>query len=444
MSRPTSLDGCGPSRGFTLVELLVAIGLLAVVIAVLLPMLSRARQAAMESKLAAQSNSYISGGGATSVEAPAAAPYKLVDAAGADMAAQWDPESAPGQHAQARRPARPLANVRSFDAEIALTPKLSVGTAEPESIYEARFTGKLEATVADGAAGDAAEHELQLPLPPQIISLADLTVSVDGVASDATELRGDKLVWHGKLPASEMPAKIDVTYTAVGKGLYALQTPPGKILDRFRIELTANGSDVRMLELSLQPTSLAHASGTTTYTWDYARLMFGRPIALDVLGVAPIDRLGELRWLGPMSVIVFGLIVGLVAHAWDVRRFDRWMLMLVLGTFAGAYPLMYFAQEFIPLDAAMLGAAGVVVLVIAARTVTVMGVRLALAGVVLPAAAVMGLTLTAAVRPQLQGILLTGLALAVFATAMVLAPRLKPWAGAAMTRRTESFEPAPG
>lgn len=443
MSRPTSLDGCGPSRGFTLVELLVAIGLLAVVIAVLLPMLSRARQAAMESKLAAQSNSY-PGGGGVAVEGPAAAPYKLVDAAGADAEAQWGPESLPRQQAQARPPARPLANVRSFDAEIALTPKLSVGTAEPESIYEARFTGKLEATVADGPAGDAAEHELQLPLPPQIISLADLTVIVDGVPSDATELRGDKLVWHGKLPASDTPAMIDVTYSAVGMGLYALQTPPGKILDRFRIELTANGSDVRMLELSLQPTSLAHASGTTTYTWDYARLMFGRPIALDVLGVAPIDRLGELRWLGPMSVIVFGLIVGLVAHAWDVRRFDRWMLMLVLGTFAGAYPLMYFAQEFIPLDAAMFGAAGLVVLVIAARTVTVMGVRLALAGVVLPAAAVMGLTLTAAVRPQLQGILLTGLALAVFATAMVLAPRLKPWAGAAMTRRTESFEPAPG
>jgi hypothetical protein len=38
----------------------------------------------------------------------------------------------------------------------------------------------------------------------------------------------------------------------------------------------------------------------------------------------------------------------------------------------------------------------------------------------------MAVTLTAAIRPQLQGILLTGLALAVFALAMVLAPRLKP------------------
>jgi drug/metabolite transporter (DMT)-like permease len=179
-----------------------------------------------------------------------------------------------------------------------------------------------------------------------------------------------------------------------------------------------------MLELSLQPTALALTSGTTTYTWDYKRLMFGRPIALDVLGVAPLDRLGELRWLGPMSVIALGLIVGLVANAWRVERFDRWLLLLVLGTFAGSYPLMYFAQEFIPLKSAMLISGGTVLAIIAVRTMTVMGVRLALFGVVIPAAGVMALALTAAVRPQLQGVLLTGLALLVFTVAMVLAPRL--------------------
>jgi len=42
------------------------------------------------------------------------------------------------------------------------------------------------------------------------------------------------------------------------------------------------------------------------YLDDYKRLLFGGPIALDVLGVAPIDRLGELTWLGPASVVVFG------------------------------------------------------------------------------------------------------------------------------------------
>ena len=140
-------------------------------------------------------------------------------------------------------------------------------------------------------------------------------------------------------PSKPSPAPLVFTYTAVGKGeegVYELAIPPGGILDNFKIALEANGSDVRMLELSLQPTNLVRSDGKTTYTWDYKRLMFGRPIRLDVLGIAPIDRLGELSWLGPLSVVVFGLLVGLVAHAWKINRFDRWMLLLTLGTFAGA------------------------------------------------------------------------------------------------------------
>jgi hypothetical protein len=54
----------------------------------------------------------------------------------------------------------------------------------------------------------------------------------------------------------------------------------------------------------------------------------------------------------------------------------------------------------------------------------VIGVRYAIPGVALPAALIMWLTLTAAIRPQYQGILLTGLALGLFTVAMLLAPRL--------------------
>src|SRR5439155_16217026 len=105
------------------------------------------------------------------------------------------------------------------------------------------------------------------------------------------------------------------------------------------------------------------------YTWDYKLLRFGRPIALAVLGIAPIDRLGELTWLGPASVIIFGLVLGLVAYAYNIRNFDRWMLLLIMGTFTGAYPLMYFAQEFIPLNAAIFLSATIVVLIITIRSI---------------------------------------------------------------------------
>jgi hypothetical protein len=407
--------GQRPDLAFTLVELLVVVVLLCIVLGVLLPTLSQVRNKAAMSKLKAET-------------APARYAEPVPGAPAADASVSQT-ANVPGVPAP---PARPAAHVRSFDADVSLTPGLSVGTSEPESIYEVKFAAKMDVRPAsDGSstagaistAIPAADHEVLLPLPPQIISLADLTVTLNGEPSDAVSIRGDRLAWHGRIDPLG-PAALSVTYTAVGKGLYVLETPPGKILDRFRINLQAHGSDVRMLELSLQPTSLSHASGTTSYRWDYSRLLFGRPIALDVLGVAPLDRLGELRWLGPLSVIVLGLVVGLFANAFAVERFDRWLLLLVLGTFAGAYPLMYFAQEFIPLDWAMLASGGLVLLIIAVRTMTVMGVRRATFGVVLPAAAIMAMSLTAAVRPQLQGVLLTSLALSVFTVAMLLAPRL--------------------
>jgi hypothetical protein len=298
-------------------------------------------------------------------------------------------------------------------------PELSVGTAEPESIYTAHLKTKF---LAFNPAGNG-ECEVLLPLPPQIISLADLEVTVNSQPSESVEIRGDKLVWFGAL--SNGPTPMTISCSSVGKGLYNLQTPPCGILDTFHIDVTAVGSDVRMLELSLQPTKYVRGNGQTVYTWDYKRLIFGRPIALDVLGVAPIDRLGELTWLGPASVVVFGLLLGLIAHAFAIRNYDRWMLLLVLGTFTGAYPLMYFAQEFIPLNAAIFSSSAVVLLVIGIRAVTIMGLRLAFFGTVLPAMVILAVTLLAAIQTRLQGILITGTGMAVFIVAMVLMPRLK-------------------
>ncbi len=318
--------------------------------------------------------------------------------------------------AVAQSPAR----VQAFSAEVTLTPRLSVGTVTAESIYEARFVGKLQAS---HPATQAGRCEISLPLPPQIISLADLSITVDGKPSEeSVSLCTGKLIWQGELPAE--PTTIDVEYSAVGKGLFELAVASGGILDHYDVTLIASGSDVRQLELSLQPTSIDWGAGSSTYRWKYDRLLFGQPVRVDVLGIAPIDRLGELTWLGPMSVIAFGLLIGLIVQSFSVSRFDVWMLLLTVGTFAGAYPLMYFAQEYIALGPAVVLSAAVAIAIIGLRAVTLLGLWRGIFGVVLPAAAIMSITLLAAIWTPLQGILLTSEALGFFIATMMLMPKV--------------------
>src|SRR5208283_1385825 len=112
-------------------------------------------------------------------------------------------------------------------------------------------------------------------------------------------------------------------------------------------------------------------------------------------------------------------------HAASATRFDRWMLLFTVGTFAGAYPLMYFAQEYVSLGPAVLLSTGIALGIIGVRAVTIMGVGLALAGVILPAVTILGVTLVAAIWPGFQGILLTIEAFGFFVVAMLLIPRIR-------------------
>jgi hypothetical protein len=315
----------------------------------------------------------------------------------------------------------PLAIVKKYDAEISLTPKLSVGTAMPESIYVADFKATIEARAPKDGRGDC---QLGLPLPPQIISLGNLDVRVNGEPSENITQEGNRLIWQGSL-GGKPSAEIAVAYSATGKGVYTLEKPSGKIVELFRTKLIANRSNIRMLELSLQPSSLEQSSDSTTYTWDYKRLVEARPIAIDVLGIAALDRLGELTWLGPLSVLVFGILVALVALAHDPEKLNVWLAIMVTGCFAAAYPMMYFLQDFIDLYAAIALATAFVVVVIAWRVISLFGLgRGVFGGVVLPVV-LMGLTISATIhaKPATQGVALTIMGVFALVTAMTLLPK---------------------
>ena len=86
---------------------------------------------------------------------------------------------------------------------------------------------------------------------------------------------------------------------------------------------------------------------------------------------------------------------------------------------------MYFAQEYMPLGRAVVISAGVAMVIIGVRAVTLMRFWLALASIVLPGVVTLAVTLVAAIWPYLQGILLTAEALGFFVAVMMLIPKIR-------------------
>src|SRR5262245_42966818 len=110
------------ARAFTLVELVVVILIMASLVALLLPAVQSARSVAQKSAMMRE----------------------MMDEEYGEVATD---------ETMAARETVPAARVAAFSADVTLTPKLSVGTITPDSIYEARFVGEIAAAGPDEKGG---------------------------------------------------------------------------------------------------------------------------------------------------------------------------------------------------------------------------------------------------------------------------------------------------
>jgi hypothetical protein len=118
------------------------------------------------------------------------------------------------------------------------------------------------------------------------------------------------------------------------------------------------------------------------------------------------------------------VLIALVGFAYDPEKLTGWVLVLVVGCFAAAYPFMYFMQDIVNLTTAIGLAAIITIGIVAWRIISLCGIRYGIFGGIILPVVILVFTLTTAIisNSSIQGVLLTAMIVFTFVVAMILLP----------------------
>jgi prepilin-type N-terminal cleavage/methylation domain-containing protein len=293
-------------RGFTLIELMVVVAIIAIISAIVVPtLISRVEKARSKQIQIAEKD----------------VPHKPALAA----AEKPQPE-----------PPTVIPITESADVNVRLVASNYVHRLKVYTLFDATFEGRY---VFKNKSQQQERIKLFFPLPEGTTQARDVSLRFLDAAGNFVEpeevtynLKGIK--WIGLLPR-EKSLEATVTYGAQGRDKYVYEGPGAGRAGKFKLALSLEGATSEYIPAeTLQPSKIEPGR----LMWNYSNLVTDRKIMVELPGtLSPIGRIILLSELAGLAVLLFGLGFLYLSDLKQPGRLDnfRWgdFLLLALNYF---------------------------------------------------------------------------------------------------------------